>query len=103
VTDSHRNGRNNRVVTFTRTGTFVKQWGRTRSGPGEFSEPHTIAMDSRGRLFAGDRENNRIQIFDQDGLHHRVAPVRPAERHRHRPRRHDLRGRLRIRAGHRHG
>src|SRR6185436_15836368 len=31
------------------------------------SEPHTIAMDSRGRLFVGDRENNRIQIFDQNG------------------------------------
>jgi sugar lactone lactonase YvrE len=24
-------------------------------------------MDSRGRLFVADRENNRIQIFDQDG------------------------------------
>jgi DNA-binding beta-propeller fold protein YncE len=24
-------------------------------------------MDTRGRLFVGDRENNRIQIFDQDG------------------------------------
>jgi sugar lactone lactonase YvrE len=24
-------------------------------------------MDSRGRLFLGDRQNNRIQIFDQDG------------------------------------
>ncbi len=24
-------------------------------------------MDSRGRLFVGDRGNNRIQIFDQDG------------------------------------
>ena len=24
-------------------------------------------MDSRGRLFVGDRENNRIQIFDQEG------------------------------------
>jgi sugar lactone lactonase YvrE len=31
------------------------------------SEPHTIAIDSRGRLFVGDRENNRIQIFDQNG------------------------------------
>jgi sugar lactone lactonase YvrE len=27
----------------------------------------TIAIDSQGRLFVGDRENNRIQIFDQDG------------------------------------
>jgi hypothetical protein len=24
-------------------------------------------MDSQGRLFVGDRENNRIQIFDHDG------------------------------------
>ena len=24
-------------------------------------------MDSQGRLFVGDRTNNRIQIFDQDG------------------------------------
>jgi len=67
VTDSHRNGRNNRVVKFTRDGTYIKEWGQKGSGRGEISEPHTIAMDSRGRLFVGDRENNRIQIFDQDG------------------------------------
>jgi hypothetical protein len=28
---------------------------------------HTLAFDSRGRLFVGDRQNNRIQIFDQNG------------------------------------
>jgi DNA-binding beta-propeller fold protein YncE len=67
VTDSHRNGKNNRVVRFNKDGKFVKEWGRKGSGPGELSEPHAIAMDSRGRLFVGDRENNRIQIFDQDG------------------------------------
>jgi DNA-binding beta-propeller fold protein YncE len=67
VTDSHRNGRNNRVVTFTKDGKYIKEWGTKGSGPGQISEPHTIAMDSRGRLFVGDRENNRIQIFDQDG------------------------------------
>jgi len=67
VTDSHRNGKNNRVVRFTKDGRFVKEWGRKGSGKGELSEPHTIAIDSRGRLFVGDRENNRIQIFDQDG------------------------------------
>jgi DNA-binding beta-propeller fold protein YncE len=67
VTDSHRNGKNNRVVKFDRRGAFIKEWGRKGSGPGEISEPHTIAMDSRGRLFVGDRENNRIQIFDQNG------------------------------------
>jgi len=67
VTDSHRDGKNNRVLRFAQDGTFVKEWGRKGSGRGEMSEPHTIAMDSRGRLFVGDRENNRIVIFDQDG------------------------------------
>ncbi len=67
VSDSHRNGKNNRIVKFDRSGKFIREWGRKGSGPGEFSEVHTIAFDSQGRLFAGDRENNRIQIFDQDG------------------------------------
>ncbi|MGE3509311.1 MAG: peptidyl-alpha-hydroxyglycine alpha-amidating lyase family protein [Vicinamibacterales bacterium] len=67
VADSHRNGKNNRIVKFSRDGRFIKQWGTKGSGPGQLSEPHSIAMDSRGRLFVGDRENNRIQIFDQDG------------------------------------
>jgi sugar lactone lactonase YvrE/catechol 2,3-dioxygenase-like lactoylglutathione lyase family enzyme len=70
VTDSHRgNAKNNRVVKFTSAGTYIKEWGTRGSGPGELREPHTIAMDSRGRLFVGDRENNRIQIFDQDGTY----------------------------------
>ena len=69
VTDSHRGGLNNRVVKYTRDGKYVKEWGQKGSGRGELSEPHTIAMDSRGRLFVGDRENNRIQIFDQDGTY----------------------------------
>ena len=67
VADSHRSGKNNRVVKFTKEGRFIREWGRKGSGRAEFSEPHTIAMDSQGRLFVGDRENNRIQIFDQDG------------------------------------
>ena len=67
VTDSHRNGKNNRVVRFSKDGKYLKEWGKKGSGAGEISEPHTIAMNSQGRLFVGDRENNRIQIFDQDG------------------------------------
>jgi len=67
VAESHRNGDNNRIVHFAADGTFIKAIGRKGDGPGEFSEPHTIAMDSRGRLFVGDRENNRIQILTQDG------------------------------------
>jgi sugar lactone lactonase YvrE len=35
--------------------------------PGDFETPHALAIDSQGRLFVGDRGNNRVQIFDQDG------------------------------------
>jgi len=64
VSDGHVN---NRVVKFSKDGKFIKAWGKKGSGPGEFNVPHTIAFDSRGRLFVGDRSNSRIQIFDQDG------------------------------------
>jgi len=67
VSDSHRGGLNNRIVHYSADGTFVKEWGSKGADTGQFSEPHTIAMDSQGRLFVGDRENNRIQIFTQDG------------------------------------
>jgi hypothetical protein len=57
----------NRVSKFADDGTFIMSWGSTGSGPGEFNVPHTIAFDSQGRVFVGDRGNNRIQIFDQGG------------------------------------
>jgi sugar lactone lactonase YvrE len=41
--------------------------GKERHRLGEFDCVHTLAFDSRGRLFVGDRQNNRIQIFDQEG------------------------------------
>jgi len=58
---------NSRVVKFSKDGKFVKKWGTKGTGPAEFNLPHNIVMDSRGRLFVGDRENKRIQIFDQEG------------------------------------
>jgi streptogramin lyase len=64
VADGHNNSR---VVKFSKDGKFIKAWGKKGSGPGEFDVPHTLAMDSKGRLFVGDRNNSRIQIFDQDG------------------------------------
>jgi len=52
---------------FSPDGTFIKTWGKKGAASGELDIPHALAMDSRGRLFVGDRQNNRIQIFDQDG------------------------------------
>ena len=56
-----------RVSKFASDGTFIMSWGTTGSEPGDFNVPHTIALDSQGRVFVGDRGNNRIQIFDQNG------------------------------------
>ncbi len=71
VADGHNGGGtatgNARIMKFDKNGQFLKSWGRKGMGPGEFDVVHTIAFDSRGRLFVGDRQNNRIQIFDQDG------------------------------------
>src|SRR5215467_1066064 len=55
------------VLKFSKDGKLIKRWGQLGTGPGEFDQPHALAMDSKGRLFVGDRNNNRIQIFDQDG------------------------------------
>jgi DNA-binding beta-propeller fold protein YncE len=67
VGDGHGGASNARVLKFSKDGRFIKTWGKKGSAPGDFATPHSLAMDSGGRLFVGDRENNRIQIFDQDG------------------------------------
>jgi sugar lactone lactonase YvrE len=64
IADGHVNAR---VVKYTKDGKFIKAWGKKGTGPGEFRLPHSLAIDSQGRLFVADRSNNRIQIFDQDG------------------------------------
>lgn len=66
VTNGHGMGAN-RVMNLAGDGTFIKAWGSTGTGEGEFDIPHALAMDSQGRLFVGDRNNARIQIFDQNG------------------------------------
>jgi DNA-binding beta-propeller fold protein YncE len=58
---------NNRIVHFDRDGRFVKAWGKLGTGPGEFSIPHSIVRDSKGRLYVADRNNVRIQVFDENG------------------------------------
>jgi hypothetical protein len=67
VADGHGPGSNARIVKFSPDGKFIKAWGKEGAGPGEFNNPHSLAMDSKGRLFVADRGNSRVQIFDQDG------------------------------------
>jgi len=56
-----------RVLKFDRNGTFLKTWGGKGTEPGKFEVAHGIAIDAKGLLWVTDRENQRIQVFDQDG------------------------------------
>lgn len=56
-----------RISKFSPDGKFIKSFGSYGYGPSQFRGPHSLAMDSKGRLFVADRGNRRIQIFDQEG------------------------------------
>ena len=66
VADGHGSGPRQlvaRVVKFDKTGKFIKVISQRGSDPGSLSEPHSITIDSKGRLFVADRGNVRISIF----------------------------------------
>jgi len=70
VADGHGIGTTERIVKYDRQGNFVMEWGSPGFGPcgsGQFSSLHALELDSTGRLYIADRDNNRIQIYDQDG------------------------------------
>ena len=58
---------NSRVVQFSKEGKYLRQWEKKGMGPGEFHLPHAICLDGQGRVYVGDRENNRGQVFEPDG------------------------------------
>jgi streptogramin lyase len=58
---------NSRVAKYTKDGVYVKAWGSRGSGIGQFNTVHTIAVDAQGNVYAGDRGNSRIQVFDNNG------------------------------------
>jgi DNA-binding beta-propeller fold protein YncE len=64
ITDGYGNSR---VVEFNRAGQYVRQWGSKGAGDGQFDIVHDIVVDARGLLYVADRNNQRVQIFDQRG------------------------------------
>jgi len=68
VAEGHNDGTmSHRIVHFSKDGKYLSQFGKRGNGPGEFMQPHALALDSQGRLFVGDRGNNRVQIMTTDG------------------------------------
>lgn len=58
---------NARVHKFTALGKYVSSWGGPGIEAGQFNLPHSAALDKHGRVLVADRENLRIQVFDQQG------------------------------------
>lgn len=66
VTDGYGNSC---VHHFDHQWNLVQTWGEKGSGNGQFSAPHAIAVDDDDCIYVTDRENNRVQIFNQHGYH----------------------------------
>lgn len=65
VSDGYLNAR---VHKFAADGTYLLAWGAPgKTDPSHFHNPHGIGIDNVGRVIVCDRENHRIQVFDQEG------------------------------------
>jgi hypothetical protein len=58
---------NSRVAKFGKNGEYIKSWGSRGTKQGQFHTVHTIAIDAKDNVYVGDRENKRVQVFDDDG------------------------------------
>lgn len=75
---------NRRVVVFDRNGNFLRQWGRQATKEemeagvgGVFAEVvHSVAISNAGLLYVGDRQGDRVQVFDKMGNFKRNIWVR---------------------------
>jgi NHL repeat len=46
---------------------FVMTFGSEGIGPGMFTSASSIAVDGEGRIYVGEYDNGRIQVFDPEG------------------------------------
>jgi ABC-type Fe3+ transport system permease subunit/DNA-binding beta-propeller fold protein YncE len=61
-------GGNDRVSIYTPEGAFVRSFGRPGPGPGEFSRPEAMRVDSRRQvLYVADACNHRVARYTLDG------------------------------------
>ncbi|MFQ5710550.1 MAG: peptidyl-alpha-hydroxyglycine alpha-amidating lyase family protein [Candidatus Geothermarchaeales archaeon] len=64
VSDGYGNAR---IHKFSQDGKLLFSWGEPGPAPGQFRLPHSIWVDRQDRVWVADRENNRIQIFNDKG------------------------------------
>jgi DNA-binding beta-propeller fold protein YncE len=64
ISDGYANAR---ILEYTGDGKKIREWGAPGTGPGQFRLPHSIQIDEDGLVYVADRENGRVQWFDQAG------------------------------------
>jgi hypothetical protein len=62
--DGYQNGR---VARYNSKGEFISDFGSPGKGPGQFDLVHGIAVGKDHKIYVSDRDNNRIQVFQEDG------------------------------------
>ena len=62
--DGYQNGR---IIRYNAEGEFVSEFGSVGTGPSQFDLIHGVGMDRDHRIYVSDRDNNRIQVFTEDG------------------------------------
>jgi DNA-binding beta-propeller fold protein YncE len=73
ITDGYGNAR---VHKFAADGTYLFSWGEPGNAPGQFNLPHGVWIDRHGRVLVADRENDRVQVFDQSGNLLKIWPTK---------------------------
>jgi DNA-binding beta-propeller fold protein YncE len=73
---------NHRVVVFNKYGVWLRQWGSAGPGPGQFAagdggHPHCVVLGNDNLVYACDRGQDRIQVFDKLGNLKKIIPVVP--------------------------
>ena len=58
---------NSRVAKYDPNGKWIKNWGSTGTGEGQFRVVHGIQIDAANNVYVADRDNRRIQVFDTEG------------------------------------
>ena len=58
---------NHRVQHFDANRTFLNTWGSFGTGPGQFSDPFSIAVDSKGVVYVADDNRNIVEKYDSTG------------------------------------
>jgi DNA-binding beta-propeller fold protein YncE len=56
-----------RVSVYSPGGKQLHEWGKTGTGPGEFSYPGGLAVAPDGRVYVADQTNHRVQVLRPDG------------------------------------